>query len=152
MLINPKNENDEECFKWAVTASLHHKEIKSHPEHISNIVGYANNYNWSRLEFPMAINKMKEFKSSNNVSINVLGVRGRKFHILRKSKFNENVVNLLLVVDGEKRHYTMIKSLSRLLEDSNSKHWRKQHFCLNCLQGFHSEESRDNHFEYCRIL
>ena len=27
-VINPKNE---ECFKWAVTAALHHKEIKSHP-------------------------------------------------------------------------------------------------------------------------
>ena len=23
-VINPKNENDEECFKWAVTAALHH--------------------------------------------------------------------------------------------------------------------------------
>ena len=44
-VINPKNENDEECFKWVVTAALHHKEIKSHPESISNIVGYTNNYN-----------------------------------------------------------------------------------------------------------
>ena len=25
----------------------------------------------------------------------------------------------------------------------------KQHFCINCLQGFHSEESRDRHFEFC---
>ena len=24
---NPKNENDEECFKWAVTAALNYKEI-----------------------------------------------------------------------------------------------------------------------------
>ena len=28
-VINHKNENDEECFKWGVTAALHHKEIKS---------------------------------------------------------------------------------------------------------------------------
>ena len=26
-VINPKNENDEECFKWAVTVALHHEEI-----------------------------------------------------------------------------------------------------------------------------
>ena len=38
----------------------------------------------------------------------------------------------------------------RLLGSSNSKHGRKQNFCLNCLQGFHSEESRDKHFEYCK--
>ena len=44
----------------------------------------------------------------------------------------------------------MIKDLSRLLGDSNSKHGHKQHFCLNCLQGFYSEESRDKHFEYCK--
>ena len=40
--------------------------------------------------------------------------------------------------------------MSRLLGCSNSKHKRKQHFCLNCWHGFHSEESRDNHFEYCK--
>ena len=37
-----------------------------------------------------------------------------------------------------------------MLGDSNSKHGHKQHFCLNCLQGFHSETSRDTHFKYCK--
>ena len=54
------------------------------------------------------------------------------------------------MVDGEKRHYAAIKSLSGLLGSSNSKHGHKQHFCLNCLQGFHSIESRGNRFEYCK--
>ena len=61
-MINPKNENDEECFKWAVTAALHYKEIKSHLERVLNIVGNTNNYNWSGLELPVAINKINEFK------------------------------------------------------------------------------------------
>ena len=39
-----------------LTVALHYKEIKPHPERLSNIVGYANNYNWSGLEFPVAIN------------------------------------------------------------------------------------------------
>ena len=30
-IINPKNENDEECFKWAVIASLHHEDIEKDP-------------------------------------------------------------------------------------------------------------------------
>ena len=46
-VINPKNENDKECFKWAVTAALHHKEIKSNPERVSNIKRYVDNYNFS---------------------------------------------------------------------------------------------------------
>ena len=56
----------------------------------------------------------------------------------------------MLIVDGEKRHYTAINSLSRLNGSSNSKDGHQQHICLNCLQGFHSEKSRDNHFKYCK--
>lgn len=32
-LINPKSD-DEQCFKWAVTAALHHENIKDHLERI----------------------------------------------------------------------------------------------------------------------
>ena len=44
----------------------------------------------------------------------------------------------------------MIKSLSRLLGSRNTRHKHKQYFCLNCLQGFHSELSRNKHYEYCK--
>ena len=47
------------------------------------------------------------------------------------------------------RHYTAIKSLSRLLSSKNSNTERKQHFCMNCLQGFMQESSRDQHQVYC---
>ena len=43
-----------------------------------------------------------------------------------------------------------IKSLSTLLRSRNTRHKRKQHFCLNCFQGFYSELSRDKHYEYCK--
>ena len=37
-----------------------------------------------------------------------------------------------------------------MLGSSNSKNGHEQHFCISCLQGFHSEKSRDEHFEYCK--
>ena len=79
-------------------------------------------------------------------------LKDKRFTLCTKSKYNDrkNIVNLLLIVNGEKRHYTVIKSLTRLLGDNSSKHGHKQYFCQNCLQGFHSEESRDNHFQYCK--
>ena len=46
-------------------------------------------------------------------------------------------------------HYMVIKSLSRLLRSSNTKHKCKQYFCTNCLQGFLLEASRDEHQVYC---
>ena len=44
----------------------------------------------------------------------------------------------------------MIKDESRLLTSSNSKHGHGHYFCMNCLQGFPAEISRDNHFKYCK--
>ena len=56
----------------------------------------------------------------------------------------------MLIADGECRHYTVIKNLPGLLRSSNTKHKCKQHFSVNCLQGFPTEFSRDKHFECCR--
>ena len=36
-IINPKNENDDECFKWAVIAALNYKDIGNNPERISKL-------------------------------------------------------------------------------------------------------------------
>ena len=46
-------------------------------------------------------------------------------------------------------HYIAIKSLSRLLSSDNTKHKGKEYFCMNSLQGFHQEISRDEHRNYC---
>ena len=58
-------------------------------------------------------------------------------------------INLLMVFEDGIWHYTAIKSLSRLLSSKNSNNKRKQHFCMNCLQGFKEESSRDQHQVYC---
>ena len=58
-------------------------------------------------------------------------------------------INLLMVSEDGIRHYIAIKSLSRLLSSKNSNTKRKQHFCMNCLQGFTQESSRDQHQVYC---
>ena len=49
-------------------------------------------------------------------------------------------------------HYTEIKSLSKLLRSSDTKHKCKQYFCTNCLQGFSLEASRDKHWVYCENI
>ena len=147
-IINPQND-DKECFKWVIIAVLPHE--KSHPECMSNLKKLANNYDWSGLEFPIAINKMEVFKKNNDVSVTVLALKCPEVYIARKSELKASKdIKLLLITNGEKRHYMMIKSLSRLLGSENSRHKCKQYFCLNCLQGFHSEASRDKDCEYCK--
>ena len=43
--INPKN-NDDKWFQQAVAVGLNHEQIKSHPERISNIKPFIDQYNW----------------------------------------------------------------------------------------------------------
>ena len=94
-------------------------------QRISNIKPYTNNYNWTGLEFPVAVNKIDRFEKNNpSVAVNVLAIgKGKEIYVCRRSKhFNrEQAVNLLLLNNKEKRHYAAIKSLSRLLGASNSK-------------------------------
>ena len=94
------------------------------------------NYDWSGLEFPASIKDIGKFETRNNISVNVLAVEGRDIYIHRKGRRMGREVNLLMVSEDGIRHYTAIKSLSRLLssKDSNNKH--KQYFCMNRLQGF----------------
>ena len=86
---------------------------------------------------------------NNDISINMLSVENRDIYICRKGIRGPQEINLLLISEGSIRHYTAIKSLSRLLSRSNPKHHGKQHFCTNCLQSFTLESSRDEHQVYC---
>ena len=54
----------------------------------------------------------------------------------------------MLITGNNRKHYVAIKSLSRLLSSQNTKHKGKEYFCMNCLQGFNEESSRDKHLDY----
>ena len=159
-VINPQNQNNEECFKWAVIAALHHEKIDFHPERISKLKPYSDLYNWKGLKFPVTVNQIEKFEKNNlDIAVNVLylhslkeGKIRDKIAILRRSDRNtcrSNMANLLLITDGEKRHYTAIKSLSRLLSKENANSKRAYHYCQNYLQAFCTEKSRETHYANC---
>ena len=127
-VINPQNKN-EECFKWSVIAALHHEDIRDHPERISLLRPYENQYNWKELVFQVSIKKIDKFEKNNlGITVNMLfsnkKSQRKDIYIVRRSEHNgkcKKQVNLLMVEDGEKRHYTAIKNTSRLLSKLNGK-------------------------------
>ena len=120
------------------------------PQCVSNLRKFMNNYNWSELEFPVSIKDIGKFETRNNISVNVLAVEGRDIYIhIKGRRMMGREINLLMVSEDGMQHYTAIKSLSRLLSSKNSNTKCKQHFCMNCLQGFTQELSRDQHQAYC---
>ena len=58
-------------------------------------------------------------------------------------------MNLLLISDEEKRHYCLIKSMSRLLSSQSSTDEHVLHYCPRCLNHFTTQEKLATHKEYC---
>ena len=98
----------------------------------------------------MDLNQIAIFEKFNpSISINVFGF-DKTIYPLRISKTKRTqIVNLLLISDGEKQHYCLIKSLSRLLSSQLTNHDGSIVFCLNCLNHFPNEEKLKIHEEYC---
>ena len=153
-VINPQNK-DEECFKWTVIAALHHEEIKKDHQRISRLRTYKKQYSWKGLEFPVSSKKIDNSEKNNlGIAVNVLFSNNKSQNIYTTRRSERNVkskkqVNLLMIVDSEKRYYTAIKDISRLLSKLNGKTRCAYHFCMNCLNGFRTESARDKHYEYC---
>ena len=157
-VINMKNDDDQ-CFKWSVTRALHPVDV--HPERITKeLKDQSERLDWSGLKFPVKLDHIVIFEKFNPaISINVSGFEGDVYPLrLSKSKSersererseSEQTINLLLISDGEKQHYCLIKSLSRLLSSQVSGHKESNSFCLNCLNHFPNEEKLKIHEEYC---
>ena len=75
----------------------------------------------------------------------------KNIYTVRRSERNvkcKKQVNSLKIADDEERHYTAIKSISRILSKLNGKTKRAFHFCMNCLNGLRTKSARDKHYEY----
>ena len=112
--INPKNKEDK-CFQYSITVALNHQKIESHPERISNIEPFIDQYNWEGIEFPAGIKDWKRFERNNKrIALNILFVphNEKTINLAYKSKYNrqrKNQVVLLMITNGKKRHYITLK-------------------------------------------
>ena len=114
--INPKN-NDDKCCQYALTNALHYEQITDHPERIS---------------------KIKSFIDQYNIYFNILYVchNTEKIRHAYKSKYNlkrKNQVILLMITDGEKWHYLAVKGLSALFTGIAGNN-KGDFYCLNCFK------------------
>ena len=147
-VINMKNDDDQ-CFKWSVTRALNPVDKK--PKRITTeYKEQSERLDWSGLKFPVKLNQIAIFEKTNpQITVNVFGF-DETIYPLRISKTKRRwIVNLLLISDGEKQHYCLIKSLSRLLSSQVTKDNHAKSFCLNYLNHFPNEEKLKIHEEYC---
>ena len=60
-----------------------------------------------------------------------------------------NVVELLLISDGEKKHHCLIKNFNRLTALRTEISHNSMHYCRKCLIGYRNIEALNKHSEYC---
>ena len=80
----------------------------------------------------------------------MVAVKDRQIYICRKGRDYDCIANLMLITENNRKHCMAIKSISRLLSKQNSRHKEAQHFCMNCVQRFREERSRDKYVGYCK--
>ena len=142
------NNDDNQCFKWAITRALN--PVNNHPERVTKILKMqAEKLNWEGLEFPTKVKDIHKFEKNNEINVNVFSYDNetKKVYTLRLSKMNNGVcVNLFLYDE----HYSVVKNMSRLISTQLSNNYHKKYFCTRCLNAFGSEKTLQTHLEYCQ--
>ena len=86
-IINVKNEEDQECFKWAVTSAVFPGE--NHLEGLNKEMREnSEKFDWSGIEFPVAslgTNQIDKFEKQNPYGINVLAYENNEPTLIRRS-------------------------------------------------------------------
>ena len=137
--INPKN-NDRKCFQDAVTLALNLDNIDNHPERISKIKPFIDQYNWKDIDFPSTSKDWRKLELNNEIALNILYIphNTRKVQVAYTSKQNltcDKQVILLMITDDEKWHYLTVKNLPGLLRGITSTH-KEDFYCLNCFRSY----------------
>ena len=141
--------------------------MKNHPEKISNINPFINQYNWEDIDFPAEIKEWKRFERNNTtIAPNILFIphNEKTINLACKSKYNrkrEDQVVLLMLTNGEKWHYIALKNvhtdggfnrpirgLSILFRGIMANH-HGDFYSLNCLHLFRTDNALERHETLC---
>ena len=158
--INPKN-NDDKGFQYAVILALNLDNIDNHPEGISKIKPFINQYNWKDIDFPTTNKNWRKLELSKDFALNILYIPHniKKIQLAYRSKNNltcDKQVILLMITDREKWHYLVVKNLPGLLKGITSTH-EKDFYCLNCFHSYRTKNKLESHkkiyenHDYCQV-
>ena len=150
-IINMQNEDDK-CFMWSVLRALYPKD--TNPQRVDkDLKSKQDTLNMKGIRYPVNFRDIDRFESQNpEISITILGYnKDERVYPLKISRYTgcEHDITLLLIKDGEKSHYCLVKNLSTLLQSQINNHKGIRNICLNCFNGFNTPDSLNKHKEYC---
>ena len=121
-IINVQNKQDNQCFKWAIASAIYPVEINSN--RLTKYVDNSKKFNWDGINFPASLRDVDIFEKLNpTFTVNVFGYEKEVYPLRISNKANDNTVNLLLISEGENKHFCWIKKYQQTSDLSN------QHAC-----------------------
>ena len=149
-VTNVQNQ-DNKCFLWSVAAKLY--PAKKHTERVSHYEPYIDDLKVDGISMPMRLDQIPKFEKLNDLTINVYmtDTNGNNiWPVFISKRRGSDPINMLLLSDGEKSHYTLIRDFDRLLS-YDTKHPKM--FCPYCLHGYDkrytNEEKMKAHMDEC---
>ena len=145
----------QECFKYALVASLHHSQIADNKNRKTNYDQFVQQYDFSDITFPATANDICKFQKQNKgVAINALlynRAEGDKlasvvpiYHPPHSIAKDRQMATILLVND----HWLAVTSLNRLLSEHHAAGViDDMAFCYRCLKNLYHPSRLDIHMK-----
>ena len=135
--------------------ALNYQNVNSHPERISKLKPFINNYNWKDIEFPADSLNWRKFEHNNKtIALNILYVpyntkQIKQAYISKHNDERDSQANLLMITDGTANwHYLAIKNISGLLRGITPNH-NGDFYCLNCFHSYRTKGKLKKHERMC---
>ena len=147
-VINVQN-RDDKCILWSILAHLHPAQRDA--QRVTKYQAYEQDVNMNGVSFPTPVQDIKKIEQNNStLSINVFGYDKTDgiVPLYHTKAVKEQHISLLLIKEGEKSHYCLIKDFSKLMAHRTA-YGHRMFYCSNCLHGFIREDLLTSHQELC---
>ena len=146
-LINIKN-TDQRCFQYCML--YHQSSQKDNIQRIPSLDKIVDKYNYGTMTFPASLEDIQTFEDKNKLTINIFGILGDTDIITIQDGNVEHcrndMVNLLLVEEGEQAHFIYVKKIERLMRTCIQMGYQDRRYCPYCRTGiFCKDETFEDH-------
>src|SRR3989440_6157433 len=129
---------------------------RKNPQRIAQYQKYYDTLNFKDIEFPIQADEivLQRFERQNpSIALCISEWKGKLSPVYVTDKEiaeGRQMIDLLLISDGEKQHYYWIKNISRLV-NGRSKNTHATLICRWCISHFtHLKSEHDKHMAMCR--
>ena len=117
-LINPKNVDDNECFRWCHVRKLNPQKV--HPERIKlSDKEFVKKLDYSGISFPVSYKDYNKIEKQNQINVYVYGYSSFIYPIYTSKEKYDNDLEVLYIEEGGGKdppgHYVLITNFNRLM-------------------------------------